>query len=301
MRIAITGSSGLVGSAAVVALRASGHEVVRLVRRPERASDVALWQPDTGELDVAALGAIDAVLHLAGENIAAGRWTDAQKRRIADSRGPVTERLCRSLAALPRRPATLIAASATGVYGDRGDEILTETSEAGSGFLADVARAWEAGTSPARDNGIRVVNLRIGIVLDRDGGALQRMLLPFRLGIGGRLGSGDQWMSRITLADLVRIIERACHDRELHGPVLAVSPEPVTNREFTRTLAAVLRRPAVLPVPAFALRLLFGEMATLLLGSQRARPDVLTAANFEFAHAGLDDALRAVLGNEQQR
>lgn len=296
MRIAITGSSGFVGSAATVALRAAGHDVVRLVRGADAAADSAPWNPASGELDPARLGAVDAVVHLAGENVAAGRWSAARKQAIAASRGPATERLCRALAALPRRPATLVSASAIGIYGDRGDEPLDEHSPPGRGFLAEVGRAWEAATGPAADAGIRVVNLRIGMVLHPTGGALARMLPPFRLGVGGRLGHGRQWTSWITLADLVGAIGFVLARPDLRGPVLAVAPEPVTNREFTATLARVLRRPAVLPVPALALRLLFGEMATsLLLASQRARPTRLLAAGFPFAAKHLEDALRALV------
>lgn len=304
MRIAITGASGFVGTAASAALQQAGHDVVRLVRDADNGDGAGAsagaervrWRPDTGEVDARALGAVDAVLHLAGENVAGGRWTKARKRAIADSRGPVTERLCRALAALPRRPHTLVAASATGIYGDRGDELLDEQSAPGNDFLADVARAWEAGTRPARDAGMRVVNLRIGMVLDPAGGALARMLLPFRLGIGGRLGSGRQWVSWITRHDLVRAILHALAEPRLDGPVLAVSPAPVTNREFTRALGRALRRPTVLPAPAFALRLVFGEMAdALLLASQRAMPRRLAATGFEFAHGDLAHALHAVL------
>lgn len=289
MRIAISGATGFVGSAAAADLQGAGHDVVPLVRGDN-------WQPDTGALDATALGRIDAVLHLAGENVAGGRWTDERKRRIADSRGPVTERLCRALAALPQPPRVLVAASATGIYGDRGDAELDERSPGGDGFLADVARAWEAGTAPARAAGMRVVNLRIGMVLDPAGGALQRMLPPFRLGVGGRLGSGRQWVSWITRGDLVRAIRFALEHDELRGPVLATAPEPVRNAAFTQALGRALRRPAFLPVPAFALRLLLGEMAdALLLASQRCRPQELCQAGFRFEHPALGPALQQLL------
>lgn len=299
MRIAITGSTGLVGQALITALEQDGHAVVRLVRKRGNApeGDTALWQPDTGDIDVAALGDVDAVVHLAGENVAGGRWNAARKQRIADSRGPATEKLCRTLAGLPQPPRVLISASGTGIYGDRGDEELLENSSLGpdEDFLTKVAKAWEAGTRPLADVGTRVVCMRIGIVIDRDGGALQRMLLPFRLGIGGRLGSGRHWMSWISLHDLVRAIQFALTDESLRGPVNAVAPTPVDNREFTRTLGKVLRRPTVFPVPAFALRLLFGELADVLLGSIRARPQRLLETGFEFDHADLEAALRATL------
>ena len=289
MRIAISGASGFVGSAVAADLRGAGHDVVPLVRGDN-------WQPDTGALDATALGAVDAVLHLAGENVAGGRWTDERKARIADSRGPVTERLSRALATPPQPPRVLVAASATGIYGDRGEAELDERSPGGDGFLADVARAWEAGTAPARAAGMRVVNLRIGMVLDPAGGALQRMLPPFRFGVGGRLGNGRQWVSWITRRDLVRAIRFALERDELRGPVLAVAPEPVRNAAFTQALARALRRPAFLPVPAFALRVLFGEMAdALLLASQRCRPQELCQAGFRFEHPAIGPALQQLL------
>lgn len=292
MRVAITGSSGFVGAALVASLRGAGHEVVRLQRGSGGGAGTARWDPASGEIDSAALGRIDAVVHLAGENVAGGRWTAARKRTIADSRGPATLALCRHLAALPQPPAVLISASATGLYGDRGDELLDDSSPAGTGFLADVARAWEAGTEPLRAAGTRVVNLRIGMVLDANGGALRRMLLPFRLGVGGRLGHGRQWVSWITRDDLVAAIRFALQRSDLHGPVAAVSPNPVTNREFTKALGRALRRPTIVPAPAFALRLALGEMAAaLLLASQRVRPARLLAAGFAFCQPTLDLAL----------
>lgn len=301
MRIAITGSTGLVGTATITALKQAGHDVVALIRPQSEHSKLdpatvatAAWDPASGELDVVALGAVDAVVHLAGENIASGRWTEARKRRIAESRGPATERLCRALAALPTPPRVLISASATGIYGDRDDEELHEESELGdpSSFLVDVAKQWEAATGCLSDCGARVVNLRIGIVIDKQGGALARMLLPFRLGIGGTLGNGMHWMSWIHLHDLVRAILHTLTDNSLRGPVLAVAPTPVTNRVFTKALGKVLGRPTVLPVPGFALRLLFGELASVLLGSQRARPHRLLESGFEFACANIESALR---------
>lgn len=299
MRIAITGSTGLVGTALIPALQNDGHQVVRLVRSSGNApeGDIARWQPDSGTIDLAALGAVDAVIHLAGENVAGGRWTKARKQRIAHSRGPATERLCQTLAGLQTPPKILISASATGIYGDRDNEELHEASALDSrdDFLATVAKQWELGTEPLANSTTRIVHLRIGIVLDRSGGALARMLLPFRLGIGGRLGSGNHWVSWITLHDLVRAMQYILKDASLHGPVLAVAPTPVSNREFTQTLGKVLRRPTILPMPRFALRLLFGEFANALLGSQRARPHRLLEAGFEFDHANLEYALRASL------
>jgi uncharacterized protein (TIGR01777 family) len=306
MRVAITGASGFVGHAAAADLQQAGHDVVRLVRQgpeggraehgsPEHGSNVR-WDPATGAIDTTALGAVDAVLHLAGENVAGGRWSAARKQRIADSRGPVTERLCAALAALPQPPRVLVAASATGIYGDRGDEELDERSEPGADFLADVARAWETGTAPARVGGMRVVHLRLGMVLDPSGGALQKMLPPFRLGLGGRLGTGRQWLSWITRGDLLRAIRFVLEHGELSGPVLAVAPEPVTNAQFTAALGKALRRPAFFPVPAFALRLLFGEMAdALLLASQRCRPQALLQAGFRFEQPAIGPALQRML------
>ncbi len=292
-RIAITGASGFVGSALGEHLAAHGCDVVPLVRSA-RAPGVR-WDPATGAID-AGLGAVHAVVHLAGENIAGGRWTAARKRAIAASRGPATERLCRTLAALPVRPRVLVSASATGVYGDRGGDVLDDDSAPGTGFLADVATAWERATHPAADAGIRVVVLRFGMVLDRSGGALRRMLLPFRLGLGAVLGPGTQWMPWITLHDLVRAIRFALDDAALHGPVLACSTAPVTNRTFTKALGRALHRPAVLRVPRFVLRLRFGEMAdALLFASQRATARRLPRAGFTFDHPDVDTALRAAL------
>lgn len=294
MRIAITGASGFVGRAVVTALQQQGHELVRMVRSRDPAAGTAHWDAASGAVDVAALGAIDAVVHLAGENVAGGRWSKARKQRIADSRGPATLALCRTLAALPKPPRVLVAASAIGIYGHRGDEILDERSPAGDGFLANVAKAWEAGAEPLRACGTRVVHLRIPMVLDPTGGALQRMLLPFRLGIGGPLGNGRQWVGWITRHDLVRVISTVLTDDRYRGPVLATTTAPVTNREFVRALGKALHRPAFLPAPTFALRLLLGEMSDLLLFSQRPRPGVLPANGFVFDHARLDAAFAAM-------
>jgi len=286
MRIAITGASGFVGTATAARFGAAGHEVVPL--RRQSTSSAVDWDPATG-------GPIDAVVHLAGENVAQ-RWTAARKHAIAD-RGPATERLCRSLAALAHRPVVLVCASAIGIYGDRGEERLDEQSAPGTGFLADVTRAWEAATRPASEAGIRVVNLRFGMVLDPSGGALRKMLPPFRLGLGGRLGNGRQWVSWITRADLVAAISFCIDRAELSGPVLAVAPTPVTNAEFTHALGRALHRPTLLPVPGFALRLLFGRMADeMLLGSVRAEPRRLLAAGFRFADTELLPALTRMLG-----
>lgn len=294
--LAITGASGFVGKALAARLSASGHRVLRFVRRPEPgATDVILWDPATGVIDRAAASSLDAVVHLAGENVAGGRWSAARKRAIRDSRGPTTERLCRALAQLPK-PPVLVSASGTGIYGDRGDEVLDEHSVRGQGFLADVAAEWEAGTEPLQRAGARVCVLRIGMVLGHGGGALEKMLPPFRLFLGGRLGSGRQWTSWIALDDLCAAIAFLLADERARGTFLGVAPNPVTNREFTAALAKQLARPAILPAPAFALRLLLGEMAeALLLSSQRAVPRRLLELGFRFAHPELDSSLAAAL------
>ena len=280
MKILMTGSGGLVGAALLPALTAAGHGVTRLPH--------ALPWPD--------LAGHDAVVHLAGENIAAGRWTPAKKARIRDSRVPLTRQLCASVVALPQPPAVFLCASAVGFYGDRGDAVLREDSPAGAGFLADVCRDWEAAAQAAADRGVRVVNLRFGMILSGGGGALPKLLTPFRLGLGGVLGDGRQWLSWITLEDVVAAIQHALGTPALRGPVNVVAPQPVTNREFTRTLARVVRRPAWCRVPAWAARLALGEMAdALLLASQRALPAKLTAAGFTFRFPELEGALRHAL------
>jgi uncharacterized protein (TIGR01777 family) len=296
--VAVSGASGLVGGALVPALAAAGHRVVRLVRpgSPPAAAETVRWDPAAGTIDAAALEGVYALVHLAGESVAAGRWTPERKRRIHQSRERPTRLLAEACARLARPPRVLLAASATGYYGDRGDETLTEASASGAGFLAEVCRAWEAATEPAARAGIRVVNLRIGIALSRQGGALAKLLPPFRLGVGGPVGSGRQWMSWIALDDLISAILHALATDSLAGPVNAVAPHPVTNREFGRTLGRVLRRPAVLPLPAFAARLMLGEMADeLLLASQRIRPMRLEATGFAFRYPTLEGALRAAL------
>lgn len=304
IRVGVTGSGGLVGSALVPYLTTSGHEVVRLVREAADAEgetvahDHAVWTPGTGEL--AGGGAVDAVVHLAGEPIASERWTPEKRRRIRDSRVEPTRRLCETLAASDAPPETLVCASAVGIYGDRGDEELTEDATTGEGFLADVGREWEDATEPARAAGIRVVHLRLGIVLSMAGGALAKMLTPFRLGVGGRLGSGEQWMSWISLDDVLGLVEYALLVDSLRGPVNAVAPQPLTNADFTRTLGRVLSRPTLAPAPAFALRAALGEMADhLLLSSQRVLPRRAPAAGYAFRRDELEPALRHLLGRQR--
>ena len=296
MRIGVTGATGLVGSALLPLLKGAGHDAVGLRRGDADAAGAPSWDPSTGRVAVGD-GPLDAVVHLAGENIAGGRWNAARKARIRDSRVEGTSALCRGLAALDPPPATLVAASAVGFYGDRGDERLDESSPAGSGFLADTCQAWEAAAAPALEAGIRVVHLRIGIVLTPAGGALGQMLLPFKLGVGGVIGSGRQFMSWIALDDVVAAVLHAVRTEGLEGPVNAVAPHAVTNAEFTKTLGRVLRRPTILPMPAFGTRLAFGEMADeLLLGGARVEPSRLLETGLDFGHPRLEGALRHLLG-----
>jgi hypothetical protein len=295
LSVAVTGASGLIGRALVPVLGAAGHTVTRLVRRTPGPGE-AHWNPGAGQIDAAALEGTDVVVHLAGESIASARWTVERKRRIRDSRVVGTGLLARTLAALDRPPQLLVSASAIGLYGHRGDTPLTESDPPGTGFLAEVGRDWEGATSAASQAGIRVALLRFGIILSLQGGALAKMLPPFRLGVGGPLGSGRQWMSWLTIDDAVGIIQHGIACPELSGPVNAVAPEPVTNAEFTRSLGTVLGRPAVLPVPAFGLELLFGEMAgEALLGSQRVLPRRLEETGYAFRDPVLLPALRRLL------
>jgi uncharacterized protein (TIGR01777 family) len=296
MTVLVSGSSGLVGSALIPHLEASGHRVLRLVRTSPKSDLERRWDPDTGELAAADLEGIQAVVHLAGENIASGRWNEAKKNRIRSSREDGTRLLAQGLAKLQTPPGVLISASAIGYYGNRGEEILNEESPPGADFLAETCIAWENAARPAADAGVRTVYVRIGIVLSADGGALAKMLFPFRMGVGGVIGSGDQYMSWISLSDLAGIINHALNTETLQGPVNAVSPAPVTNREFTKTLGGALSRPTLFPMPAFAARLAFGEMAdALLLSSTRVLPARLQETGYVFQHPKLDGALRHVL------
>lgn len=293
--VVVSGASGLLGSALLPALTAAGWGHRSLVRRAAGADEVR-WNPADGAIDAEALAGVTAAVHLAGEPIAEGRWSREKKERIRSSRVLGTRLLAESLARLPVRPQVLVSASAIGIYGDRGDEILDEDSPLGTDFLSDVGKAWEAATAPASEAGIRVVHLRLGIILAPDGGALPRMVRPFLLGAGGPIGNGRQWMSWIAFEDAVRIVLAALDDGQMAGPINAVAPNPVRNAEFAARLGEVLHRPALVPVPAFALRLLFGEMAdAALLASQRVLPARLSARGFEFRHPALTDALRAVL------
>lgn len=289
--IAISGASGLVGAALIASLPSSEWTIRKLVRKP--VAGEILWNYETRQLDASQLESIDGVVHLAGENIAAGRWNDARKKKIRDSRVLGTRFLCETLAKLSSKPKVLVAASAIGFYGDRQDALLDEQQHAGKGFLSDTCAEWESATRPAVDAGIRVVNLRIGIVLSRHGGALQKMLLPFKLGLGGNVGSGGQYWSWIALPDLVNIIRFALTHESLRGPVNAVAPQSVTNAEFTRTLGRVLHRPTIFPMPGFAARMAFGEMANeLMLASTRVAPLQLQETGYSFLYPHLTDALR---------
>jgi uncharacterized protein len=297
MKIAVAGATGFIGTALTAHLSAAGHRVVRLVRRKADSSrgDV-IWDPSHGTLNPAALDGVHAVINLAGEPVSE-RWTPERKKRIRSSRVEGTGLIAKTMVAMERPPRVLINASAIGIYGDRGDEELTESAAPGTGFLADVARAWEAAASPVIDRGIRTVFTRFGIVLGLAGGALEKMLPPFKIGAGGRLGSGKQWMSWITLDDVVAAVDFALTSDRLSGPVNVVAPNPVTNAEFTQELGHAIHRPAVAAVPGFALRLAYGEMGeAVLLSSERVVPEVLERAGFAFRHPVLRDALRVVLG-----
>lgn len=292
--VLVSGGTGLVGGALLARLAQRGDETATLTRS-RRAPDDVGWDPARGTIDDLDRG-FDAVVHLAGESIAAGRWTRAKMERIRKSRVDGTRVLAERLAELGAPPATFVCASAIGFYGDRGDEVLTESAPAGQGFLADVCREWEAACAPLEAVGTRVVLVRIGVVLATGGGALPRMLTPFRLGLGGKLGSGRQYVSWITLDDLASVLERALDDERLVGAVNGTAPNPVTNAELTRALGRVLRRPTFAPLPAPIARLVLGRMADdLLLASTRVVPERLNQTGFEFAHPEIEGALRAVL------
>jgi uncharacterized protein (TIGR01777 family) len=294
--VALSGATGLIGTQATALLRSGGHAVRPLVRRAAGAGEIA-WDPASGRVDLAAMEGVDAVIHLAGESIAGGRWSPERKDRIRESRVQGSRAIAEAVVRLRRRPEVLITASAVGIYGDRGDEVLDEASALKDGFLAEVGRAWEDATAPAAEAGIRIVHLRFGIVLSPAGGALARMLPPFLLGAGGPIGSGRQWMSWISIDDAVEVIHEALFDSRLAGPVNATAPEPVQNREFAGALGRVLGRPSVVPAPAFALRALFGELADeTLLASQRVLPSRLQRLGFRFRHPTVESAFRHVLG-----
>ena len=295
MKTLITGSSGLIGTELISHLRGAGHETVRLVRRPAGPGEVT-WNPPAGTIDSAGLDGIEAVVHLAGAGIGDKRWSAAYRREILESRTVTTDLLARTLATMATPPKVLLSGSAIGWYGDRGDELLDESSSGSTGFLAEVCQAWEAATQPAESAGIRVAHLRTGVVLSTAGGALRKLLPLFRLGLGGRFGNGRQWQSWISIDDHVRAIEHLL-TADTAGAVNLTAPGAVTNRDFTKVLAHVLHRPAVMTVPAFAPKLLLGsELAeALLFTGQRVHPGRLMSSGFEFRHPNLDGALRSLL------
>jgi uncharacterized protein (TIGR01777 family) len=301
LKVAVTGANGLIGSAFVPFLTAGGHEVRRLVRRPPRNADEIRWDPGKGEIDPSSLEGVDAVVHLSGESVAAGRWTRARKARIWNSRIDSTQTVARALATTTRPPKVLVSASAIGYYGDGGDEgsheWFTESSPPADDFLGELAEAWEAAAAPAVEAGIRVVHPRIGLVLSPAGGALGRLLTPFRLGLGGVIGSGRQFMSWVAVDDVLAGLHHALVNQGLSGPFNLMAPGPVTNREFVKTLGGVLGRPTVAPIPAFALQAVLGEMAdATLLASSRVRPDRLVSSGYRFRFPELEGALRHLLG-----
>ena len=292
MRIAIAGASGLVGAAISPQLEAEGHDVVRLVRSSPRPGELE-WHPNQDTIEPAKLEGFDALINLAGENVAEGRWTEEKKKKIHDSRVHGTHLLSEAIAKLTTKPRVFLCASATGIYGDRGDETLDEQSESGGGFLAGVCREWEMATEPAHRASVRVVNLRFGPILARAGGMLEKMLTPFKMGLGGKVGSGKQYISWVALDDVVAALKLALENESIRGPLNIVSPKPVTNERFTRALGEALSRPTVMSMPAFAARLAFGEMADeMLLVSQRVVPKRLNTAGFAFQNPDLESAIR---------
>ena len=295
MRIAVTGASGLIGSALVPHLRSQGHEVIRLVRRAAVAPDEVMWDPMTGTVDLDGLAGTEAVVHLAGAGVGDHRWTDDYKREILDSRVNGTQTIVKAITSIEPVPRVLVSASAIGWYGDTGDRIVDETAPAGSGFLADVVRAWEAAADPARTAGIRVVHPRTGLVVSGDGGAWARMFPLFRLGLGGKLGSGRQYWSWISLRDEIRALTFLIDRDDLSGPVNLTGPTPVTNADVTQVMGRVMHRPTLLPAPAFALKAALGEFSTEVLGSARVVPSVLEQAEFSFQDPTIESAIRTAL------
>jgi len=292
MKVLITGASGFIGSALQRLLRENGHDLLLVSRSEPRDASWVQWSVEDGFTDPTKLEGIDAVIHLAGESISGLRWTDEKKKAIRNSRVLGTRNIVDTISELERRPSVLIAASAVGFYGDRGDEILTEKSKSGKTFLADVCREWEAESRRAEDSGVRTVLLRTGLVMSKEGGALGTMLLPFKMGLGGVIGDGKQWMSWISLDDHIRVITTALENENIRGAVNSVSPEPVTNEEFTKIMGEVLYRPTFIPVPEFAVHLMLGEMGEeLLLNSERAVPKRLTDLGFEFKFPDLKKAI----------
>lgn len=295
MKVLVTGARGLVGSYLVPYLQNRGHQVTRLVRNSPEGRDIT-WNPEAKEIESQKLEGFDAVIHLAGDNIASGRWTEAKKAEIRRSRVEGTRFLCDTLASLKSPPKVLVSASAIGYYGDRCNEILTEASQAGDNFLAHVCQEWESAAAPAEAKGIRVAKLRIGVVLSPKGGALNKMLPPFKMGAGGRIGSGKQYISWIALEELVAIVDFILNNNSLQGPINAVAPNAVTNDQFTAALGAALKRPTIFPVPGFAAHLLLGEMADeLLLSSALVKPEKLLASGYKFRFEDISAALLQIL------
>lgn len=299
MRIAVTGSTGLIGSALVRSLRADGHDVLRLVRRPAAAGDEVRWDPGRGQVDTDGLAGCEAVVHLAGAGVAAQRWTAAYKRELRDSRVLGTAALAEAVAALDTPPRVLVCGTAIGYYGDTGTRAVDETAPRGTGFLAELCEDWERAAWPAREAGVRTVFARTGLVVARSGGAWGPLFRVFRLGLGGRLGSGQQYWSHIALDDHIAALRHLIDTEELSGPVNLTAPRPVTNRAVTAAMSRVLRRPALLPVPAPVLRLVLGEFAGDVLGSQRVVPTRLLESGFSFAHPGIEEAVRAALSGQR--
>ena len=298
MKVAVTGSSGLIGTSLVSFLSKKDIVVSKILRENPEDDDIS-WKPEDGDWNSAFTGGVDGIVHLAGESVASGKWTRKKKEKIRNSRIEGTKRLCEHILKLPTPPSVLVCASAIGYYGNRGVEFLNEGSPRGSGFLSDVCLGWEEATESVSKAGIRVVNVRFGIVLSKDGGALAKMMTPFKIGMGGKIGSGTQYMSWIAMDDVTSAIYHTLITESLKGPVNVTAPNPVTNKEFTNTLGEVLNRPAVIPIPAFAARLAFGEMANeLLLASTKVAPKRLSDSGYEFQYPKLEPALKHVLGTE---
>lgn len=295
MKVAVTGTSGLIGSSLLSFLSKKNISVCKILRESTTENEIS-WKPETGEWNSAFTDGIDGIVHLAGENIATGKWTKEKKKKIKNSRIEGTKRLCNHVLKLPSPPSVFVCASAVGFYGDRGVEVLNEDSSRGSGFLSDVCIGWEQATKTISNAGIRVINLRFGMVLSNAGGALAKMLTPFKMGMGGRIGNGKQYMSWVAIDDVIGAIYHALFTESLKGPVNVTSPNPVTNMEFTKILGRVLNRPTIIPMPAFAARLIFGEMANeLLLTSTRVEPKKLLNTEYRFQYPELEDALKHIL------
>ena len=295
MKVAVTGSSGLIGSSLVSFLSEKSVTVSKILRENTKDDDIS-WKPEDGDWDSAFTGGVDGIVHLAGESVASGKWTRKKKEKIRNSRIEGTKRLCEHILKLPTPPSVLVCASAIGYYGNRGVEFLNEGSSRGSGFLPDVCLGWEEAAESVSKAGIRVVNVRFGIVLSKDGGALAKMMTPFKIGMGGKIGSGTQYMSWVAMDDVTGAIYHTLITESLKGPVNVTAPNPVTNKEFTNTLGEVLKRPAVVPIPAFAAKLAFGEMANdLLLASTKVAPKRLSDSGYKFQYPELENALKHVL------